>query len=164
MIASGCHTVRNRSQSPASRHSTQFSTTARISAASAIVLRRAGVSMPGPLASPRTLRLQDEIEARRAERRRDPEACRVSVISRVLDEPADQRLLHREYGIRPQMGIDRIEDMSRNRLISFGRHDEMYVRRTPAMAARRSQHAPHGAVGWNLIVDGSDCADAVAAF
>src|SRR5262245_3986857 len=82
----------------------------------------------------------------------------------MLDEPADQRLLHGEHGIRLQIGIDRIEDMSRDRLISFGRDDEMYMPRTPRMAARRAQHAAHGTVGWNLIVDRSNRADAVAAF
>src|SRR5579871_4703310 len=46
--SAGCHTVASRSQSPASRHSAQFSTSSRMANLSASTAMRAPFSWPGP--------------------------------------------------------------------------------------------------------------------
>ena len=108
MNPSSCHTVANRSQSPASRHSAQFSTSSRIS-------RRSSTVSPRPSTLTSELRRYRNL-TRRRDRRPSGNPAHVRRAVRVerlnrLDPPG---LTARAFGLRPDDGlVGGIEDEMR---------------------------------------------------
>src|SRR3712207_1739612 len=73
-------------------------------------------------------------------------ALRQLLLALVPAQRPDEGRFDRPYGVVLQVWIFREEDLRDERLVSFGLHLDMYVRRTPGVLARGLEQPAHRTV------------------